>query len=593
MDGFILGTNYWPRRTGVNMWERWDPAAVDAELGEVAALGLGAVRIFLLWRDFQPGPAAVDPAALAKLDQFLALAQRWGLGVVPTCFTGHMSGENYDVPWRQGRCPYTDPELLRAQAFLLATLGRRYREHPALLFWDLANEPDIFRRPPSAAAGWLWARFLAGELRRADPHHPVTVGLHLGCLTADVGLRPADLAEACDFLSLHAYPMYTSLCPDPPEALRPGYLAAFAARLAAGMTGKGVLMEEFGTSSQLWGAAAEGAHHGTVLGSLLANGARGAFGWCFGDFACDEEPPYEATPYEAAFGLTDAAGRVKPSGEAWRGFAAFLAGSGLSGATPEPAGAAILIPDAYYDHPDGLTPERHAGVLFNAFVLAKQAGLDVDFLPARAAPGPYRLLIMPSWPRRGGLGAAAWRRVREFVRGGGVLYLSYDGFAAAELAELAGARLLGPRPGPGGVSFADRGLGTDLSCSPGVPWHLGVQPEAGRLLAADPALAGGLLEHHPDRGGVLLATWPLEWDLGRRSNPYPTDRSYLVYRRAGELAGLAPPVRPPSLEVRGWRRGEGRRLLAVNHGAQPVAVGPGGAGELAPGETRVLSGEVA
>ena len=61
-----------------------------------------------------------------RFEQVLDAARKAGIGVIPTFFCGHMSGENWDVPWRGGRDPYTDPEMLRAQALQVCHFARRY-----------------------------------------------------------------------------------------------------------------------------------------------------------------------------------------------------------------------------------------------------------------------------------------------------------------------------------------------------------------------------------------------------------------------------------------------------------------------------------
>ena len=56
----------------------------------------------------------------------------------PTLFIGGEVGEAYwDVPWRHGRHPHSDPEMLRLQTNHAAELARRYQNEDAILAWDL------------------------------------------------------------------------------------------------------------------------------------------------------------------------------------------------------------------------------------------------------------------------------------------------------------------------------------------------------------------------------------------------------------------------------------------------------------------------
>ena len=88
---------------------------------------MNSVRVFLRWSDFQPAPNLIDEAMMDRFEQVLD-ARKAGIGVIPTFFCGHIGGENWDVPWRGGRDPYTDPEMLRAHAlqapFCKAIQGR-------------------------------------------------------------------------------------------------------------------------------------------------------------------------------------------------------------------------------------------------------------------------------------------------------------------------------------------------------------------------------------------------------------------------------------------------------------------------------------
>ena len=75
---FILGVNYWPRRKAMYWWSSFDAQEVRDEFGQIAALGLRIVRIFLLWDDFQPAPDVVPAERLR--DHGLAVIQHCGGG---------------------------------------------------------------------------------------------------------------------------------------------------------------------------------------------------------------------------------------------------------------------------------------------------------------------------------------------------------------------------------------------------------------------------------------------------------------------------------------------------------------------------------
>src|SRR5512141_295683 len=51
---FVVGCNYWASHAGTAMWSDWRPEVVQADLEQLAGLGLQVLRVFPLWPDFQP-----------------------------------------------------------------------------------------------------------------------------------------------------------------------------------------------------------------------------------------------------------------------------------------------------------------------------------------------------------------------------------------------------------------------------------------------------------------------------------------------------------------------------------------------------------
>ncbi len=80
---FRLGINYWPARTAMTWWAKFDPAEVAEDFERIAASGFDSVRLFLLWEEFQPQPDRVDPAMLQRLVTVADLAGRVGLVSLP------------------------------------------------------------------------------------------------------------------------------------------------------------------------------------------------------------------------------------------------------------------------------------------------------------------------------------------------------------------------------------------------------------------------------------------------------------------------------------------------------------------------------
>lgn len=402
---FDLGVNYWPRRKAMWWWRDFDAYEVDEEFALIASLGLGLVRLFLLWEDFQPSPDSVSTARLADLERVCDAAERHGLGLIVTFFTGHMSGPNWAPGWslappegaaRSGgrtprlvmsggvpvaagyRDPYEDPLMLAAEELLLREVVTSLKDHPAPRVWSLGNEPDLFAWPRSRGAGRAWVRRMASLVRDLDPIRPVSCGLHVASLLEDNGLRADEVFAETDVAVMHVYPMYLPWSRSP---LDPD-LVPFCCALTSALSGKPVLAEEWGgctappgEPSQTWRfascgetreqfMASEEAMAGyveAVLPRLVATGTTGALLWCFADYG-DElhgTAPLTEFKHERHFGLVRPDGTFKPHAEVVRRFAA---------ARPrvEPADWSWLLDvsaDDYYE-----APADHAVRLYERYL---------------------------------------------------------------------------------------------------------------------------------------------------------------------------------------------------------------------------------
>ena len=360
-EPFLLGVNYWPRRSAMAMWSAFDPAEISDEFALIHDLGLTIVRIFLLWDDFQPDPTQVSAEMVKKLETVCDLAVQHGLKLDVTFFTGHMSGPNWSprwlldangtMTWRQlvsdgkvvnsaYRNPFIDPVALDAEKLLLRTVVGALKDHPAIWIWNLGNEPDLFALPPSYEIGTDWVRTMRATIREIDPNHPVTCGLHFASLSGNNGLRVDQIFQETDLAVMHAYPMYVHWTRQPLDPEFDPYSCA----LTTALCGKPTLMEEFGgctaapgQESYVWewpmlgqprqqfmaSEADMAAFLAETLPRLVKAGATGAFIWCFADYAEElwDRPPCDEFRHERFFGLVRPDGSVKPHAEVIRQFA--------------------------------------------------------------------------------------------------------------------------------------------------------------------------------------------------------------------------------------------------------------------------------
>ena len=135
-----LGANFWSRAGGPLMWSRYDASVVREELTTLRDHGLTMTRSFLYWPDVMPAPHQLDEALLAHFGDFLDLHAELGLTTIPTFLVGHMSGQNWDPAWRQGRDLYSDTWMVAEQAWYIRNVVERWADHPAVTGWLISNE---------------------------------------------------------------------------------------------------------------------------------------------------------------------------------------------------------------------------------------------------------------------------------------------------------------------------------------------------------------------------------------------------------------------------------------------------------------------
>ena len=364
---FTLGVNYWPRKKAMYWWSNFDAGEVREEFAIIKEIGLNVVRLFLLWDDFQPEPTSVAKDKLDNLVKVADIAAEYGLGLDVTFFTGHMSGPNWSPRWLLGgplppsahqhwlrdvvsngkkvdqgyRNMFHDEMALNATRLLLKTVVTTLKDHPAIWMWNLGNEPDLFAWPNSSDEGAAWVKEMVGLIKAIDPKHPVTIGLHGDGLHRDNGLRIDKVYAQTDVAVMHSYPMYTPWARKP---LDPDFVP-FTCALTSALSGKPVLMEEFGGCTALPGEATytwkwvetNGRDHEQFMASeedfaeflsltipkLQDSGATGAMLWCYADYVPElwDLPPCQNSRHERYFGLVRPDGSLKPHAKVIQEFA--------------------------------------------------------------------------------------------------------------------------------------------------------------------------------------------------------------------------------------------------------------------------------
>jgi mannan endo-1,4-beta-mannosidase len=266
--GLVLVNAYWLEEEAARSLRRGEAVAarVEEALSEAAAMGAAAIRTNGFNDDpsragdsaIQVAPLVYDETALRAVDLVLARAHAHGVRVVLPLgnFWDAYGGARQYVAWAGLPGPVEgDPRFFsdrrvvdHYRAHVTALLSRtstvdgtRWGEHPAVLAWELLNEPRPGPGPGGRAALAAWVRELAALVKSLAPGHLVGTGEE----GLDVGLMVENASSGdVDYASAHLYPESPGV---------PGWLvAAFGAqfldaRLAAARSvGKPLVLGEFG-----------------------------------------------------------------------------------------------------------------------------------------------------------------------------------------------------------------------------------------------------------------------------------------------------------------------------------------------------------
>lgn len=563
-----LGANFWSRSGGPLMWRCYDPALVRQELAVLREHGLTMTRSFFYWPDFMPEPDRLDEALVERYADFLDAHLELGLTSVPTFVVGHMSGENWDPAWRQGRDLYTDVWLVARQAWFIRTLTDRFADHPAVTGWLISNEMPIYGGPADVEAVSSWAELVVSAVRAGGGRQPVSLGdgaWGIEVTGRDNGFSLRRTRDLVDFVGPHVYPMGD-------DVVRQHLRAALMCELGA-VAGRPVVLEEFGLSSDFASRESSAHYYRQVLHTSLLAGATGWVAWNNTDFdGLEGQDPYRHHPFELHFGLTDATGVPKPTLLELREFAAVLESVDVARCARARTRTALVVP-SFLEGANPMTDPGDGPFVLDALAQAHVAAREADVPPAflREVDGldeGYRLYLVPSVKA---LTAPTWRRLHELAEGGATVWTSYSsgdndaqrGPWWTDTEGLFGVRndlvygLVDPIEDDEVelrlvVPLGDLPAGETLRFHAAGNRHsrafLPVRVLDGEVVAVDGHDRPAIVRKRHGRGQAILSTYPLE-HLAAASSRVNPEATWRVYRALAVEAGAATAVSVPDPRV--------------------------------------------
>lgn len=283
----IKGINYYPQKTPwFEFWKQYDSTVVKKDFEIIKNLKLNTVRIFIPYELF--GKEYVYDSKLKLLQKTLDIAQETGLKVIVTFFDFY---SNYQI------LDYTICDRH------LEKIVNGIKSHPALLQYDIKNEPDLDILLYGEAKVTNWLSFMIQRLRSYDPNTPITIGwatpekAHL-------------LADEVDVVSFHFYKKIKNFNEDI-KKLRT-------------QTDKPLVVQEFGrhSKSSIWNFWShnknkQAKYHKKMQTLFKENNIQNFVSWTLYDFPEIDPAIFGRMPHKIGpqknFGFIDIEGNLKPA----------------------------------------------------------------------------------------------------------------------------------------------------------------------------------------------------------------------------------------------------------------------------------------
>jgi endo-1,4-beta-mannosidase len=485
------------------------------------------------------------------------------LKTVPTFIVGHMSGQNYDIPWRNGRDLYTDKDILKDQDFFVKEMAKRFKDHPAIAGWLLSNEVPFFGGFTTQDAAKTWMERLIRDVRSTGDTHPISTGdggWGMEVTGSEPGFHLRDIDKAADYIGVHAYP-------DENDKVRQLNNVAFRTEMSH--FNIPVLTEEFGASTAFASEKNVGVYYRQVLYSTLLAGSSGWVAWNNTDFDLPAQDPYFHHGFEEKFGITNVDGSPKAPLIEMQKFRKVLDQIDVANTQRPRTDVAVLVPNAI-EMPRVSQQERGSlsSVLAQDFVATKEADLGAAFV-READPLPdVKLLIVPSTKV---IELPTWKALEKKAEDGATVFVSYF---AGEGGSQRGLwiddyKMFGVEQNmfPGMVEpindkkvtfkfekdFGGIKSGSKLTFSPAgnvnsksfVP----VTPlEGTKVIARDQHGHPALVERKVGKGRIVFSTYPVD-SFAAKSDAVNPESSYDLYKALAQRAGVELPVTVDSPSV--------------------------------------------
>lgn len=452
---FLIGCNYWDSISGTDMWKKWNPEEVQKDLDALQKCGVKCLRVFPMWRDFQPvkklyackgglgeyvfgeeertlvgDEFALDPIMIERFKTFARFAEERGMDLVVSIVTGWMSGRLFVPPALDGKNLINDSEVLMWTERFVRGIVTEFKDIKNIVMWDLGNECNNLSPCNSRYEACVWTAFVKNAILSVDNSREISSGMH--GLSADKGAwMIQDQGEYCDYVTTHPYPSPTiGANTEPYNGLKPTIMPTAQSEYYSGISGKPCIIQEQGTFSETIGNAQMGADFVRVnILSALANGFKGWLWWCAMEHTHLRQAPYSWSNMERTLGMVDCQRNPKPVALEIKRMSDLI--KVLPNEFQKKYDAVCVLPKEVDKY----------SVAVASYVLAKEAGFNIKIQDDSQSIDDSNIYVLPSVAGWAITHARTYDKLLDRVANyGATLFVSFDGGHFNEFEKMFGVR---------------------------------------------------------------------------------------------------------------------------------------------------------
>ncbi len=523
---FAFGVNYWASDNATRMWRDFDAVTVEKDLIALRNTGVKWLRIFLLWKDFQPitlnaakeevvyqdgtsldctleGKAGVSPIMMNRLRKVMDLSYKYGFKIDLAIFSNIAQNTDHIPSLLENKNIFTHPTALIWEQKYIKYLVNCFCEHPALVGWNIGNVPSVAKKiNGDIDAQESWTMMVCNAIRTIDKEHPIISGqANLSTYGNWDGWQIIPHAESVDILTTHPYSV---------SRYKNDRINTMSSIIHS--TAENGMYEDIG------GKLCFVEEAGFIKSNLISSYLYGCHGY-FHFSAFDTE--------NNSYGLLNACRGEKSVSKEAKRIMTVISQIDLPKYQRQ---AVCVIP---------LNVKNATGIAANVMCLATQNDFGVQYRLATQELPDSQLYIVPSIEGNSALRRSTVERLKEKARKGATVYISMSGGFLRMFPELSGIDIIS-REAPATPLIVNID-GEELPATPCYVYH--TNNIDGKVLASFSDGTPAIVSHKFGNGKIIISLFSVESIVSSLKGAF--DRAdapayHKVYSLIAKEAGVKP-----------------------------------------------------